>query len=92
MPRYTTAKIRRIVASTFILRVCGRAQVYAIRYVAPHVRQRGDMNSATLVRGKDRYDYFARDPVPGRDMDPAIAAFVDRPYGGTPLGKTGTAR
>ncbi len=28
---------------------------YAIRYVAPHVRQRGDMNSATLVRGADSY-------------------------------------
>jgi len=28
-----------------------RRMGYAIRYVAPHVRQRGDMNSATLVRG-----------------------------------------
>lgn len=64
----------------------GRRMGYAIRYVAPHVKQRGDMNSATLVRGTDRFHYFARDPVPERDMDPAIVAFVDRRYGGTPLG------
>lgn len=66
----------------------GRRMGYAIRYVAPHVKQRGDANSATLVRGKDRFGYFAPDPVPGRDMDPAIVGFVDRPHGGTPLGKT----
>jgi hypothetical protein len=35
---------------------------------------------------------IARDPVPGRDMDPEIVAFVDHRYGGTPLGKTATAR
>ena len=63
-----------------------RRMGYAIRYVAPYVKQRGDMNSATLVRGEDRYGYFAKDPVPARDMDPEIVAFVDRPYGGTPLG------
>ena len=64
----------------------GRRMGYAIRYVAPHVKQRGDMNSATLVRGADRYGYFARDPVPRRDMEPDIVAFVDRRYGGKPLG------
>ena len=69
-------------------RSAGRRMGYAIRYVAPHVKQRGDMNSATLVRGEDRYGYFAKDPVPARDMDPAIVAFVDRRYGGTPLGVT----
>lgn len=63
-----------------------RRMGYAIRYVAPHVKQRGDMNSATLVRGEDRYGYFAKDPVPTRDMDPDIVAFVDRRYGGKPLG------
>jgi hypothetical protein len=63
-----------------------RRMGYAIRYVAPHVKQRGDMNSATLVRGEDRYGYFAKDPVPKCDMDPEIIAFVDRRYGGTPLG------
>jgi non-haem Fe2+, alpha-ketoglutarate-dependent halogenase len=59
---------------------------YAIRYVAPHVRQRGDQNSATLVRGEDRYGYFAKDPVPERDMQPDIVAFVDAPHGGVPVG------
>ena len=67
-----------------------RRMGYAIRYVAPYVKQRGDMNSATLVRGTDRYGYFAKDPVPARDMDPEIVAFVDRRYGGTPLGATAT--
>lgn len=62
----------------------GRRMGYAIRYVAPHVRQRGDMNSATLVRGVDRYGYFAPEPVPTRDMDPEITAFVDAPLGGKP--------
>jgi non-heme Fe2+,alpha-ketoglutarate-dependent halogenase len=64
----------------------GRRMGYAIRYVAPHVKQRGDMNTATLVHGEDRYGYFAKDPVPIRDMDPDIVAFVDRPYGGKPAG------
>jgi hypothetical protein len=60
---------------------------YAIRYVAPHVRQRGDQNSATLVRGVDRYGYFAADPVPTQDMDPQILAFVEAPLGGVPWGE-----
>ena len=68
----------------------GRRMGYAIRYVAPYVKQRGDMNSATLVRGEDRYRYFAQDPVPTRDMDPDIVAFVDRRYGGKPLGVAAT--
>jgi non-haem Fe2+, alpha-ketoglutarate-dependent halogenase len=68
----------------------GRRMGYAIRYVAPYVKQRGDMNSATLVRGEDRYGYFAKDPVPARDMDPEIVAFVDRRYGGMPLGASTT--
>lgn len=68
-------------------RSSGRRMGYAIRYVAPHVKQRGDVNSATLVRGADRYGYFAKDPVPTRDMEPEIVAFVDRPHGGVPRGK-----
>ena len=59
---------------------------YAIRYVAPHVRQRGDFNSATLVRGVDDRGHFAADPVPTRDMDPAIVAFVDGRLGAVPAG------
>ena len=62
---------------------------FAIRYVAPHVRQAGDRASATLVRGTDRHGNFAPDPVPGRDMDPDIVAFVDAPLGPTPVGARG---
>lgn len=72
-------------------RSAGRRCGYAIRYVAPHVRQRGDQNSATLVRGRDRYGYFEREPVPKRDMDPEIAAFVDAPFGGLPKTVAGSA-
>lgn len=59
---------------------------YAIRYVAPHVRQRGDQNTALLVRGRDEHGYFSPDPVPTRDMDPDIVALVDAPLGGAPHG------
>ena len=47
---------------------------YAIRYVAPHVRQRGDMPYATLVRGRDGHGNFRHDPVPAGDFDPAVLA------------------
>lgn len=67
-------------------RSAARRMGYAIRYVAPHVRQRGDQNTATLVRGRDRFGYFAPEPVPGRDMDPEIVAFVDAPLGALPKG------
>ncbi len=67
-------------------RSAGRRMGYAIRYVAPHVRQRGEMDSATLVRGRDRYGHFKPDPVPERDLDPAILAFVDAPLGALPHG------
>ena len=70
-------------------RSAGRRMGYAIRYVAPHVRQRGDQNSATLVRGRDRFGYFSQDPVPERDMDPEIVAFVDTPVGALPKGVGG---
>jgi ectoine hydroxylase-related dioxygenase (phytanoyl-CoA dioxygenase family) len=37
---------------------------YAIRYVAPHVRQiGGGKDSATLVRGTDRYGFFTAEPA-----------------------------
>lgn len=64
---------------------------YAIRYVSPAVRQRGDYASATLVRGVDDYGHFAPDPVPTRDMDPEIVAFVDSRLGAAPGGATAGA-
>lgn len=62
-------------------RSAGRRMGYAIRYVAPHVRQRDLRNTALLVRGEDRHGNFGPDPVPTRDMDPEIVAFVDAPFG-----------
>jgi hypothetical protein len=53
-------------------RSTARRYGYAIRYVAPHVRQRGDMPYATLVRGRDRHGNFRADPVPRGDFDPAV--------------------
>ena len=47
---------------------------FAIRYVAAHVKQRGDMPTAILVRGRDDYGYFKPDPVPKGDFDPEIMA------------------
>jgi hypothetical protein len=55
-------------------RSAARRYGYAIRYVAAHVKQRGDMPYATLVRGRDDYGYFQTDPVPIGDFDPAVMA------------------
>ncbi len=57
---------------------------FAIRYVAPHVRQAGDAATALVARGVDRFGHFVPDPVPEADMDPAIVAAVDAPLGGPP--------
>lgn len=53
--------------------------MYWIRYVAPHVQPPEPLRHATLVRGDRLYGYFEPDPVPTRDMDPKIVAFVDSP-------------
>ena len=47
----------------------------AIRYIPTHVRQivRGD-DSATLVRGVDRFGHFEHEPRPLRDLDPEFVA------------------
>jgi hypothetical protein len=63
-------------------RSADRRMGYSITYVAPHVRHGGKRNSAMLVRGEDRYGYFAADPLPEREMQPEICAFVDAPFGG----------
>ena len=45
---------------------------YAIRYAAPHLHQLySDEDSATLVRGEDRYQHFAPEPRPASALDPA---------------------
>jgi non-heme Fe2+,alpha-ketoglutarate-dependent halogenase len=47
---------------------------FAIRYLPPHVHQQVGPDSATLVRGADRYGYFEPEPAPSRDLDPQAVA------------------
>ena len=46
-----------------------------LRYIPPSARQvRHEWDSATLVRGEDRYGHFELEPAPTRDFDPAAVA------------------
>ena len=47
---------------------------FAIRYIPTYVRQLFGGDSASLVRGEDRYRYFELEPRPKRDMDPDMLA------------------
>ncbi len=48
----------------------------AIRYIPTSIRQTvGDHDSATLVRGSDRYGHFRHEPVPAADFDPQALAY-----------------
>ena len=58
----------------------GRRCGFAVRYVAPHVCRKGDPYAATVVRGKDSLGHFGKDPVPQRDLEPAMLDYVER-YG-----------
>jgi len=56
---------------------------FAIRYIPTHVRQiNGPRESATLVRGEDRYGHFDLEPAPEAELHPDAvarhAAIVDR--------------
>ena len=45
-----------------------------LRYIPPTARQvRHEWDSATLVRGNDRYGHFELEPTPTRDFDPVAA-------------------
>lgn len=49
---------------------------YAIRYVSTRVRQlSGVKDSATLVRGVDRYGNFEHEPSPRTEFDPEMVAY-----------------
>lgn len=58
----------------------GRRCGFAIRYVAPHVASKGSPYAATVVRGSNSLGHFGTDPVPTRDLDPEMVAYVNR-YG-----------
>jgi len=45
---------------------------FAIRYIPTSVRQIAGEDSATLVRGVDKFHHFAAEPRATRDMDPAM--------------------
>lgn len=50
----------------------------AIRYIPTYVRQTKVRDSATLVRGTDKYGHFDLEPRPKADLDPAaLAAHAD---------------
>ena len=58
---------------------------FAIRYIPTYVRQTKVRDSATLVRGTDKYHHFDPEPRPQADMD---AAAPGRPCrGGGPSGE-----
>ena len=48
---------------------------FAIRYIPTRIRQiAGPRDSATLVRGHDRFGHFDAEPRPEADLDPAMLA------------------
>ena len=47
---------------------------FAIRYIPPHIRQLEGEDSATLVRGADRFGHFAHEPRPLSEMAPEMLA------------------
>ena len=47
---------------------------FAIRYIPTYLRQLFGGDSASLVRGEDRYGHFDLEPRPKRDMDPDMLA------------------
>lgn len=51
---------------------------YAIRYIPARIRQLEGEDSATLVRGEDRYGHFEPEPRPKVDMDPDLVALHKR--------------
>ena len=47
---------------------------FAIRYIPTSVKQTAGEDSATLVRGADRFGHFELEPRPQRDLDPEMLA------------------
>jgi non-heme Fe2+,alpha-ketoglutarate-dependent halogenase len=47
---------------------------FAIRYIPTHIRQLEGEDSASLVRGADRFHHFAPEPRPEREMAPEMMA------------------
>ena len=47
---------------------------FAIRYIPPHLRQLAGEDSASLVRGVDRFGHFAPEPLPAAEMETEMLA------------------
>ncbi len=48
----------------------------AIRYIAPNAKQvKSDWDSATLIRGENRFGNFVHEPKPKEDFDPVAVSF-----------------
>jgi hypothetical protein len=47
----------------------------AIRYIATNNKTRKNHQSATLVRGEDKYNYYEPEPIPSKDLDPICVSF-----------------
>ncbi len=47
---------------------------FAIRYIPTHIRQLEGEDSASLVRGTDRFQHFEREPRPVSEMSPDMMA------------------
>jgi hypothetical protein len=51
---------------------------FAVRYIPTHVRQIVGEDSATLVRGEDRFGHFELEPRATADLDPGMMALHKR--------------
>ena len=52
---------------------------FAIRYIPTHIEQLySDEDTASLVRGEDRFNNFVPEPIPSSDMDPEALKFHTR--------------
>jgi len=69
----------RIAHASHPNRSSDRRVAVAIRYIPTECRQmNSDWDSASLVRGEDRYGHFELEPEPAFDLDPVAADFHAR--------------
>jgi hypothetical protein len=69
----------RLIHGSGVNKAAHRRVGLALRYIPTRIYQTaGNEDSATLVRGTDRYGHFEREPRPTRDSDPECLAFHKR--------------
>ena len=73
------AALHRLAHASHPNRSADRRIGIGLRYIPPSARQvRHEWDSATLVRGEDRYGHFELEPVPTRDFDPPAVEMYRR--------------